>query len=72
MLYMYNYWANPESATLIREVMDKFHTPSLPTVIAVMRTADLLPGMYSLGNGILSVCPGTDEYVLGTPLLQAR
>ena len=71
MIYLYNYGGQPWKAQQhVRDVMDKLYNA----------TEDGYPGDEDQGQtsswyvlsalGIYSVCPGTDEYVIGSPVFQ--
>jgi predicted alpha-1,2-mannosidase len=71
MIYLYNYAGQPWKAQQhVREVMDKLYNA----------TENGFPGDEDQGQmsswyvlsamGIYSVCPGTDQYVIGSPVFQ--
>jgi len=71
MIYLYNYAGAPWKAQMhVREVMNKLYNA----------TENGYPGDEDQGQtsswyvlsamGFYSVCPGTDEYVLGSPVFQ--
>lgn len=71
MLYLYNWCGQPWKAQArIREVMEKFYTP-LPDGYCGDEDNGQTSAWYVFSAlGFYPVCPGSDEYVLGTPLFE--
>mgnify|MGYP002747001219 CR=1 FL=1 len=68
MLYMYNYSGQPWKAQhWIREVMDKLYTPAPDGYCGDEDNGQTSAWYVFSAMGFYPVCPGTDEYVLGTP-----
>ena len=68
MLYMYNYSGEPWKAQhWIREVMDKLYTPAPDGYCGDEDNGQTSAWYVFSAMGFYPVCPGTDEYVLGTP-----
>ena len=71
MLYMYNYSGQPWKAQhWIREVMDKLYTPAPDGYCGDEDNGQTSAWYVFSAMGFYPVCPGTDEYILGTSLLQ--
>ena len=68
MLYMYNYSGQPWKAQhWIREVMDKLYTPAPDGYCGDEDNGQTSAWYVFSAMGFYPVCPGTDEYILGTP-----
>ena len=68
MLYMYNYSGQPWKAQhWIREVMDKLYTPAPDGYCGDEDNGQTSAWYVFSSMGFYPVCPGTDEYILGTP-----
>ncbi|MDD4970103.1 MAG: GH92 family glycosyl hydrolase [Paludibacter sp.] len=72
MLYMYNYSGEPWKAQYwIREVMDKLYT-SAPDGYCGDEDNGQTSAWYVFSSmGFYPVCPGSNEYVLGSPLFKS-
>ena len=71
MIYLYNYSGEPWKAQYwVREVMDKLYNPN-PDGYCGDEDNGQTSAWYVLSAlGFYTVCPGTDEYVLGSPLFK--
>lgn len=71
MLYLYNWCGQPwKSQARIREVMDKFYT-SAPDGYCGDEDNGQTSAWYVFSSmGFYPVCPGSGQYVLGTPLFK--
>ena len=71
MLYLYNYSGEPWKAQQrIRDVMNRFYLPT-PDGYCGDEDNGQTSAWYVFGAlGFYPVCPGSDEYVLGTPLFR--
>ncbi len=68
MLYMYGFSAQPWKAQYwIREVMDKLYTPYPDGYCGDEDNGQTSAWYVFSALGFYPVCPGTDQYVLGTP-----
>ncbi|MCD8080763.1 MAG: GH92 family glycosyl hydrolase [Bacteroides sp.] len=68
MLYLYNYSGQPWKAQYhIREVMDKLYTPYPDGYCGDEDNGQTSAWYLFSAMGFYPVCPGTDQYVLGTP-----
>jgi len=69
MLYLYNYCGKPwKSQAMARKVMDKLYTP-LPDGYCGDEDNGQTSAWYVFSAlGMYPVCPGTPEYVIGSPL----
>lgn len=68
MLYLYNYSGQPWKAQHhIREVMDKLYTPYPDGYCGDEDNGQTSAWYLFSAMGFYPVCPGTDQYVLGTP-----
>lgn len=68
MLYLYNYSGQPWKAQYhIREVMDKLYTPAPDGYCGDEDNGQTSAWYVFSAMGFYPVCPGTDQYVLGTP-----
>ena len=71
MLYMYNYSGQPWKAQhWIREVMDKLYTPAPDGYCGDEDNGQTSAWYVFSAMGFYPVCPGTDEYVIGSPLFK--
>ena len=71
MIYLYNYSGEPWKAQYwIREVMDKLYTPNPDGYCGDEDNGQTSAWYVFSALGFYTVCPGTDEYVLGTPLFR--
>lgn len=68
LLYMYNYAGQPWKAQQhLREVMDKMYNASENGYPGDEDEGQMSSWYVLSAAGIYSVCPGTDEYVIGSP-----
>ena len=68
MLYMYNYSGQPWKAQYwIREVMDKLYTPGPDGYCGDEDNGQTSAWYVFSAMGFYPVCPGSGEYVIGTP-----
>jgi predicted alpha-1,2-mannosidase len=72
MIYMYNYSGEPWKAQyLVREVMDKLYTPNPDGYCGDEDNGQTSAWYVFSALGFYPVCPGTDEYILGSPLFKS-
>lgn len=71
MIYLYNYAGEPWKAQYwVREVMDRMYSP-LPDGYCGDEDNGQTSAWYVFSAlGFYPVCPGTDQYILGTPLFR--
>lgn len=68
MIYMYNYAGEPWKAQYwIREVMDKLYTPQADGYCGDEDNGQTSAWYVFSAMGFYPVCPGTNQYVIGTP-----
>lgn len=71
MIYMYNYAGEPWKAQYwAREVMDKLYLPTPDGYCGDEDNGQTSAWYVFSALGFYPVCPGTDEYVLGSPLFK--
>jgi predicted alpha-1,2-mannosidase len=69
MIYLYNFAGQPwKSQARVREVMDKLYTPQADGYCGDEDNGQTSAWYVFSSMGFYPVCPGTDEYVLGSPL----
>ncbi|MFN4315844.1 MAG: GH92 family glycosyl hydrolase [Chitinophagaceae bacterium] len=69
MTYLYNYAGQPwKSQYHVREVMDKLYTPAPDGYCGDEDNGQTSAWYVFSALGFYPVCPGTDQYVLGSPL----
>ncbi|MCX2574113.1 GH92 family glycosyl hydrolase [Pedobacter sandarakinus] len=69
MIYLYNYAGQPWKAQYhVRQVMDKLYNASENGFPGDEDQGQMSSWYVLSAMGIYSVCPGTDEYVLGSPV----
>lgn len=69
MIYLYNYAGQPwKSQSRVREVMDKLYTPQADGYCGDEDNGQTSAWYVFSSMGFYPVCPGTDEYVFGSPL----
>lgn len=69
MLYMYNYAGQPWKAQMhLREVMDKMYNATENGYPGDEDEGQMSSWFVLSAAGFYSVCPGTDQYVIGSPL----
>jgi len=72
MLYMYNYSGQPWKAQYwIREVMDKLYTAAPDGYCGDEDNGQTSAWYVFSAMGFYPVCPGSNEYVLGSPLFKS-
>ena len=71
MIYLYNYAGQPWKAQYwLRQVMDRMYTPG-PDGYCGDEDNGQTSAWYVFSTlGFYPVCPGTDEYIIGTPLFK--
>lgn len=71
MLYLYNYAGEPWKAQYwIREVMDRMYTAAPDGYCGDEDNGQTSAWYVFSAMGFYPVCPGTDQYVIGTPLFK--
>ena len=72
MIYLYNYMSEPwKSQYWVRQVMDKFYTP-YPDGYCGDEDNGQTSAWYVFSSlGFYPVCPGSDEYILGSPMVKS-
>ncbi|MFR0678692.1 GH92 family glycosyl hydrolase [Dysgonomonas mossii] len=71
MIYLYNYSAQPWKAQYwTREVMDKLYNPNPDGYCGDEDNGQTSAWYVFSALGFYPVCPGTDEYILGSPLFK--
>lgn len=71
MIYLYNYAGCPWKAQMwIRRVMEKLYTPTPDGLCGDEDNGQTSAWYVFSALGFYPVCPGTGQYVLGTPLFQ--
>ncbi len=71
MLYLYDWGGQPWKAQQrIREVMDKFYTPAPDGYCGDEDNGQTSAWYVFSALGFYPVCPGTDQYAIGTPLFR--
>ncbi len=71
MIYLYNYSGQPWKAQYwAREVMDKLYTPAPDGYCGDEDNGQTSAWYVFSALGFYPVCPGTDQYVLGSPLFK--
>jgi len=72
MIYMYNYSGEPWKAQYwVREVMDKLYTPNPDGYCGDEDNGQTSAWYVFSALGFYPVCPGTDEYIVGSPLFKS-
>lgn len=72
MIYMYNYSGEPWKAQYwTREVMDKLYTAAPDGYCGDEDNGQTSAWYVFSALGFYPVCPGTDEYILGSPLFKS-
>lgn len=72
MIYLYNYSGEPWKAQYrVREVMDKLYNPNPDGYCGDEDNGQTSAWYVFSAMGFYPVCPGTDEYVLGSPLFKS-
>lgn len=71
MIYMYNYSGEPWKAQYwVREVMDKLYTPNPDGYCGDEDNGQTSAWFVFSAMGFYPVCPGTDQYIVGSPLFK--
>jgi predicted alpha-1,2-mannosidase len=71
MIYLYNYAGEPwKTQYWIREVMNRSYTPTSDGYCGDEDNGQTSAWYVFSAMGFYPVCPGTDQYVLGSPLFQ--
>ncbi len=71
MIYLYNYGGQPWKAQYwLRQVMDRMYSPTPDGYCGDEDNGQTSAWYVFSALGFYPVCPGTDEYVLGTPLFK--
>lgn len=71
MIYLYNYVGQPWKAQYwLRQVMDRMYAPGPDGYCGDEDNGQTSAWYVFSALGFYPVCPGTDEYVLGTPLFK--
>ncbi len=71
MIYLYNYSGEPWKAQYwTREVMDKLYTPNPDGYCGDEDNGQTSAWYVFSAMGFYPVCPGTDEYIIGSPLFK--
>jgi len=72
MIYLYNYSAEPWKAQYYtREVMDKLYSPTPDGYCGDEDNGQTSAWYVFSALGFYPVCPGTDEYIMGSPLFNS-
>lgn len=72
MVYLYNYSGEPwKTQYWSREIMDKLYTANPDGYCGDEDNGQTSAWYVFSGLGFYSVCPGTDQYVLGSPLFKS-
>ncbi|NDV68118.1 GH92 family glycosyl hydrolase [Dysgonomonas sp. 25] len=72
MIYLYNYSGQPWKAQYwTREVMDKLYTPAPDGYCGDEDNGQTSAWYVFSAMGFYPVCPGTDEYILSSPLFKS-
>ncbi len=72
MVYLYNYSGEPWKAQYrVREIMDKLYTSAPDGYCGDEDNGQTSAWYVFSALGFYPVCPGTDQYVLGTPLFKS-
>lgn len=72
MVYMYNYSGEPwKTQYWSREIMDKLYNPNPDAYCGDEDNGQTSAWYVFSAMGFYTVCPGTDEYVLGSPLFKS-
>ncbi|MDD4010271.1 MAG: glycoside hydrolase family 92 protein, partial [Fermentimonas sp.] len=71
MIYLYNYAGEPWKAQFwLREVMDKLYSPAPDGYCGDEDNGQTSAWYVFSSLGFYPVCPGSDEYVIGSPLFE--
>ena len=71
MIYLYNYAGQPWKAQQhVREVMDKMYNATENGYPGDEDEGQMSSWFVQSAAGFYSVCPGTDQYVIGSPLFK--
>lgn len=71
MIYLYDYMGEPwKSQYWVRQVMDKFYTPNPDGYCGDEDNGQTSAWYVFSALGFYPVCPGTEQYALGSPLVK--
>ena len=72
MVYLYNYTGQPWKAQYhVREIMDKLYSPTPDGYCGDEDNGQTSAWYVFSALGFYPVCPGTDQYVIGSPLFKS-
>lgn len=72
VIYLYNHMGEPwKSQKYVREVMDRFYTPNPDGYCGDEDNGQTSAWYVFSALGFYPVCPGSDQYVLGSPMVQS-
>ncbi|WP_321290481.1 GH92 family glycosyl hydrolase [uncultured Sunxiuqinia sp.] len=72
MIYLYNYAGQPwKTQRRVREVMDRLYTPQADGYCGDEDNGQTSAWYVFSAMGFYPVCPGTDEYIIGSPLFKS-
>ncbi|MEN9917780.1 MAG: hypothetical protein RL662_216 [Bacteroidota bacterium] len=72
MVYMYNYSGQPwKTQYWVREIMDKLYNPNADGYCGDEDNGQTSAWYVFSALGFYTVCPGSDQYVLGSPLFKS-
>ncbi|NDV77991.1 GH92 family glycosyl hydrolase [Dysgonomonas sp. 511] len=72
MIYLYNYSGEPwKSQYWAREIMDKLYNPYADAYCGDEDNGQTSAWYVLSALGFYTVCPGTDEYIVGSPLFKS-
>ncbi|WP_029905574.1 GH92 family glycosyl hydrolase [Prevotella sp. 10(H)] len=72
MVYLYNYSGEPwKSQYWVREIMDKLYNPNPDGYCGDEDNGQTSAWYVFSALGFYPVCPGTDEYIIGSPLFKS-
>ena len=68
MIYLYNYAGQPGKPNIVRQVMERLYNGTEKGYPGDEDQGGMSSLFVLSSMGIYSVCPGTDEYVIGSPM----
>ncbi|MFI3333147.1 MAG: GH92 family glycosyl hydrolase [Rikenellaceae bacterium] len=72
MIYLYNYMGEPwKSQKYVRDVMNRFYTPNPDGYCGDEDNGQTSAWYVFSALGFYPVCPGSDQYILGSPLVKS-
>lgn len=72
MVYLYNYAGEPwKTQQHVRDIMDKLYNPNADAYCGDEDNGQTSAWYVFSAMGFYPVCPGTDQYVIGTPLFKS-